>query len=262
MAANKQNSTAFEYADESVKKDLKKGKRRFRIDAGNYGGELAVGTVDEAFVEHFVNKSEGNLIENLQSYQRGDEEGMNQGIPKPWENFNGWYEADDFVHLNSCYDDSGFSWCEVPIDGSDDYDEVEGDVKEFEAHHLYERETPVEFSKPNEDDIEEGDEWIPVLVYHSADKGYLGCWFAETNGEDFDPKKVAFSSVATYVASIVEDVWYDQKQLEHDTGEMSTTSKGDYAKVGWMNSRMHDTLELKQANIKAYWEDYEYTLEE
>ena len=245
LAVVKENGEALQYADqlklrhdednedELLKKDkriamaaistLKKGKRRFRIDAGNYGGELVVGTVDEAFIEDF----DPELIDN-------------------------WYEEDDIVHRNCCYSDSGFSWCEVPVDGSDDYDDF--DMKEFEAHHLYERETFHEPSKPNEDDIEEGDEWIPVLAYCSSSEGNHGCWFVETNNADFDPKKVAFSSVDTNVASIVEDVWYDKKKLDHDSTWMDSTHKGNDAEVGWMNLRMYNTLESIQANIEDYWD--------
>ena len=245
LAVVKENGEALEFADqlklshdednedELLKKDkriamaaistLKKGKRRFRIDAGNYGGELVVGTVDEAFIEDF----DPELIDN-------------------------WYEEDDIVHRNCCYSDSGFSWCEVPVDGSDDYDDF--DMKEFEANHLYDRETFHEPSKPNEDDIEEGDEWIPVLAYCSSSEGNHGCWFVETNNADFDPKKVAFSSVDTNVASIVEDVWYDKKKLDHDSTWMDSTHKGNDAEVGWMNLRMHDTLQSIQANIEHYWD--------
>ena len=68
-------------------------------------------------------------------------------------------------------------------------------------------------------------------------------------------------SVDTNVASIVEDVWYDKKKLEHDSTWMDTSHKGNDFEVGWMNSRSHDTLEWIQANIKAYWEGYD-TLEE
>jgi len=245
LAVVKENGEALEYADqlklrhdednedELLKKDkriamaaistLKKGKRRFRIDAGNYGGELVVGTVDEAFIQDF----DPELLDD-------------------------WYEVDDIVHRNCCYSDSGFSWCEVPVDGSDDYDDF--DMKELEAHHLYDRETFHEPTKPNEDDIKEGDEWIPVLAYCSSSKGNHGCWFVETNNEDFDPKKVAFSSVDTNVASIVEDVWYDKKKLDHDSTWMDSTHKGNDAEVGWMNLRMHDTLESIQANIEDYWD--------
>jgi len=247
---------------------MAKSKRRFRIDAGNYGGELTVGTVDESFVEHFANnESDGDLLEVLHSYEWDDEDGMDPDIPKPGEDFYAWSETDDIAHVNCCYSDSVFSWCEVPIDESDDFgdsdenqDEYVSKMQDFEPYHLYERETFHESSKPHEDDIKEGDEWIPVLVYHSADKGGHGSWFAETNGEDFDPNKVMISSVATHVASIVEDVWYDKKMLEQDMEWADTWGKGDYAEVGWMNYRWHDTLESTQTNIKAYWEDHENSL--
>ena len=288
MAAIKQNEGAIQYADKEIRSDKvfmmknitdkslleeflikkvgtrnkKKGKRRFRIDAGNSGGELVVGTVDGAFVEHFVNnESDGDLIEALLSYQSGDD--IDPGIPKPGEGFSNWDENDDITHLNCCYSDSAFSWCEVPTDKSGDYDYL--DAEEFEPHHLYDRETYRLSSKPNEDDIEKGDEWIPVLVFHSGEEGNNGCWFAETNGADFDPKKVAFSSVDTDVASIVEDVWYGKKRLEHDMSlaEVSDGS-GYYAEVGWMNSRLQDTLEsidsdlryfeFKDAHSSKFWE--------
>ena len=37
-------------------------KRLFRVDTSNGGGELVIGTVNEDFVKHFIDKSENDLM--------------------------------------------------------------------------------------------------------------------------------------------------------------------------------------------------------
>lgn len=44
-------------------------KRRFRIEAGRYGGELTIGEVDKEFVDYFIDKEESELIEHVNSYE-------------------------------------------------------------------------------------------------------------------------------------------------------------------------------------------------
>ena len=44
-------------------------KRRFRIEAGRYGGEVALGKVDKEFVDYFIDKDESDLIEHVNSYE-------------------------------------------------------------------------------------------------------------------------------------------------------------------------------------------------
>ena len=229
-----------------------KTKRRFRIDVGVNGGELIVGTVDNEFVKHFINESEGDLIDHLHALEW--DEDVNKDLPKPFEDFYAWNECDDIEHCNGPYSDTEWYWTEVPADESDDWeDSVDG--KEFEAYHLYDRETYHE----DNDEAKEKHEVKPILVYHTGEKGGMGSWFVETDGADFDPLLVSFSTVATNVAEIVEDVWYNKKELEKETDWCDTRGKGDSARVGWMNVNWHDTLD--KIDMNEMWEGFEDSLE-
>ena len=75
-------------------------KRRFRIDAGPYGGELALGQVDKEFVDYFIDKDESDLIEHVNPTN-----GMVLKIKQFQikEDFYAWYECDDIEHLNNAY---------------------------------------------------------------------------------------------------------------------------------------------------------------
>jgi len=229
-----------------------KTKRRFRIDTGAYGGELVVGTVDEEFVKHFVEEGEGELIDHLHSLEW--DEDVNKDLPKPFEDFYCWNETDDIEHCNGPYSDTEWYWTEVPADESDDWnDDVDG--KEFKPWHLYDRET----YHDDNDEAKEKHKVTPVLVYHTGEKGGFGSWFVETEGEDFDPLQVSYSTVATNVAEIVEDVWYSKEQLDHNMDWCDTRGKGDDVKVGWMNVDWHDTLD--KIDMNEMWEGFEDSLE-
>ena len=227
-------------------------KRRFRIDTGAYGGELVVGTVDEEFVKHFVEEGEGELIDHLHSLEW--DEDVNKDLPKPFEDFYCWNETDDIEHCNGPYSDTEWYWTEVPADESDDWNnDIDG--KEFKPWHLYDRET----YHDDNDEAKEKHKVTPVLVYHTGEKGGFGSWFVETEGEDFDPLQVSYSTVATNVAEIVEDVWYSKEQLDHNMDWCDTRGKGDDVKVGWMNVDWHDTLD--KIDMNEMWEGFEDSLE-
>jgi hypothetical protein len=83
----------------------------------------------------------------------------------------------------------------------------------------------------------------------------MGCWFVETDGEDFDPNKVAYSTVCTNIQEVLDTVWYDKKELWEQDEWKSTNGKGLYASVGWMNLNWHDTKESR--DIDDYWEHFD-----
>jgi hypothetical protein len=231
-------------------------KRRFRIEAGRYGGELTIGQVDQKFVDYFIDKDESELIEHVTSYEWDGPE--DKEAPPIKEDFYAWHETDEIEHVNNAYADAGFYVSEVPADGSDDfaYDENE---KEINGYHLYDREAYHDAKLEGAtygNDQERDKDYIPVLAFHSAEKGGFACWFVETNGEDFDEKKFAYSTVATTLAEIVEEAWYDKEQLESNYDNSDTTGKGYYASVGYMNTKWHDT-ERSEEDMKEYWESYE-----
>jgi hypothetical protein len=99
------------------------------------------------------------------------------------------------------------------------------------------------------------------MLYHTGEKGGMGCWFVETDGEDFDPNKFCYSTVATNVAEIVDQAWYDKEEIYCDQSWCDTRSKGDWMRVGYFNKDWWDTRE-KRLNDEYMWESYDENIEE
>jgi len=243
-------------------------KRRFRIDAGRYGGELVIGKINADFVEHMRDYDESDLIDTITGYEWEDEEMGIADAPKPKDEFYAWHECDDIEHLNNAYADGGFVINEVPADGSDDFNWDENEIN-TDGYHLYGREAYHDDELPEPSDyLSEEDiaNMFPVLVFHSGEKGGFASYFVETDGEDFDPKKLAFSSVETNVSEIIENVYYDKVELEADYDYNDTTGKGYYAQVGYMNPKYRDDPNQytdEYLEEEGYWECYEdHLLEE
>ena len=115
-------------------------KRLFRIDTGINGGELVIGTVNEAFVNHFLGEDEGDLIDALSNAEHDPEE---YDGPEICEDFCSWSEVDDLEHLYGVYADTEWSWVELPAgtkEGSIDSMENEYEGEVFEPLHLHDRE--------------------------------------------------------------------------------------------------------------------------
>ena len=224
-------------------------KRLFRIDTSNAGGELVIGTVNEEFVNHFIDADENDLIDALANAEHDPEE---YDGPEIAEDFYTWSETDDLEHLYGVYGNTEWSWMEVTgMKNRDMYDdEYEGE--KFEPLHLHDREA-------YHSDTDEGKEKydvVPCLLYHTVEKGGMGNFFIETDGEDFDPNKFCYSTVATNVAEIVDEVWYDKQLIDCDQSWCDTRSKGDYVQVGYFNKDWHDTREQRQSD-EYLWELYD-----
>ena len=244
----------------------KNKKRIFRVDFGRYGGEVTVGRVSPEFVKYFLDKDEGDLIEYLQNLEWNDPENpVDPNIPKPVENFHAWNECDDILHENNCYSDGGVYVAEVQGEGlelwNDGISDNAGEEKQIEAYHLKDREayfdrfeSQDELAKALEANKDNPD-YVPVLSYHPSEKGIIGYYFVETDGEDFDPKKLAYSTVETTLTSLIDRVWYDKKELDHNMDYASTTGKSNSAAVGYMNLKWldQDTPEA----LKEAWESYD-----
>ena len=245
-------------------------KRRFRIEGGRYGGELVLGEVSPAFASHYA-ESQDHVVEAvLEADQMGwgsDDEPEDALLdpnapPIPRDDFNMW-ENDDIEHLNAPYSDGGFTVYEVPADGSDDWDH-DKEVYEGEAIQVYGREGGYfgheEPELVNEED-DEGNKYVPVLLFHSSEKGSFACWFAETDGEDFDEFKLGYSIVETNLCEMIENVYYDKQELEPNYDYNDTTGKGYDAEVGWLNMKWHDSDDLSKENMEDYWLEYDENVE-
>ena len=236
-------------------------KRRFRIEAGNRGGELTIGKVNRGFVDYFIEQDEDDLIEFITDLEWADgDEGPEDALqdpespPAPCEEFCSWNECDDLEHVSGAYSDGTWTVAEVPADGSDDH--MFDDCQQFEPYQLYGREAYNSSEEPEVSDTVT----VPVLVFHSAEKGSFGCWFVETDGEDFDPRKVAFTTVESNLAELVENAYYDKVLLEQNWDYADSTGKGYYAHVGYFNTKWHDQSEQYTAEYldeNCYWEGYD-----
>ena len=252
-------------------------KRKFRIEGGRYGGEAVLGEVNPAFASYYAELDDtSELIDAVLEADQmgyGDEEEPDDALldpdtpPGPAKDpevyFNMW-ENDEFEHINSSYADGGFFVYEVPADGSDDYD-YDKEVYEGEAIHVYGREggyfnTDDEPEVLNEED-EDGNKYIPVLMFHSSEKGTFGAWFVETDGEDFDEFKLGVGVVETNLGEFVDAVFYDKVELDCEYDHNDTTGKSYDAQVGWLNTKWHDTEELIHENMEEYLAEFEENAE-
>jgi len=243
-------------------------KRRFRIEGGRYGGELVLGEVNPAFASYYADKQDEVVEAVLEAEDwEPDEEADSdtlldpEGIPHPaipGEDFYMW-ENDGFEHINSAYADGGFFVYEVPADGSDDYDH-EKEVYEGEGILVYGREggyfSDEEPELVNEKD-EDGNKYVPVLMFHSSEKGGFGAWFVETDGEDFDEFKLGYGVVETNLAEFIDAVYYDKVELDTDYDYMDSTGKSYDAQVGWLNTKWHDSQDNIHKNLEEYLAEFD-----
>jgi len=234
-------------------------KRIFRIEFGNMGGELVIGKVDEQFVENWIGKSSDELVEYLHNWDFRDTSQPNDEFtPLPKQNFNAWNELDDIEHANNCYSDAGIFVNEVKEDDLYSRD----NEQKIDAYHLYDREAY--FDEISKSDLEENlkdnikglDSYVPVITFMSTEKGELGCYFVETDGEDFDPKKLAYSTLETNLSSLIDKVWYNKKELYINFDNSGSTGKGDYARVGYMNTKWHDKNKSEE-DLKESWDSFD-----
>ena len=247
-------------------------KHRYRIEGGRYGGELVLGEVNPVFASYYADKRE-DLVDAVleeEDYEPNEEENSDalldpEGPPHPalpGEDFYMW-ENDEFEHLNSPYSDGGFTVYEVPADGSDDWDH-ENEVYEGEGIFVYGREggyfnTDDEPEVLNEEDAD-GNKYVPVLAFHSSEKGSFGSWFVDTD-EPFDEFKLGYGVVETNLAEFVDAVYYDKVELDCDYEYNDTTGKSYDAEVGWLNTKWHDSQENINENMEEYWQEFDDNVE-
>ena len=236
---------------------------KYRIFGGRYGGEVAIGKVSHEFAEYWAprieDEGDSDCIEFVTSVEWDDEPSDTESPAMTLEGNRPWYELDDIEHINSYSADGGFRVVKVDDDDKEDWNtevEIEG------YHQLYGREAyhDVEFPEPTEYITEEDIEnYVPVMTFHSFEKGQFGTWEVEIDGE-FDPDKFAYSIVETMVGEFVDKVFYDKKELEQNFDWADSTGKGYYAKVGWMNPKYHDKSEVYTDEYlvdNGFWEDLE-----
>ena len=246
-------------------------KYRYRIEGSSYGGETVVGECNPAFARYFEGEDQDDLIEavlesdNWESQEvpedalENPDEAPHPGIPG--EDFYMW-ENDDMEHINSSYADGGFTVYEVPADGSDNWD-YDKEVYDGEGILVYGREGAI-FGNEEPDVLDdgEGNVYVPVLLFHSSEKGTFGCWFLETD-EPFDRFKLGYSVVETNVCEQIESVYYDKQELDCDYDYNDTRGKSYNCDVGWINLKWRDGEDkfVSEEDMKIYWEDFDDNVE-
>lgn len=225
-------------------------KRKFRIEGGNYGGELVIGEVSNEFVAKAITLDQSDLVDAVlqsddwtgEDLDENEEHPDPEALPKPTEDYYMW-ECDDIEHLNGPYADGGFTVYEVPADGSDNFD-YDNEVWNGEAIYMYSREGGYFGSDQPEvvcEEDDEGNNYVPVLAFMSSEKGTFGVWYVETDGEDFDPYKLGVGVVETNLAEMVDRVYYNKVELDTDYDYNDTTGKSYHAEVGWLNKKWQDS---------------------
>ena len=81
-------------------------KRKFRIEGGNYGGELVIGEVSNEFVAKAITLDQSDLVDAVlqsddwtgEDLDENEEHPDPEALPKPTEDYYMW-ECDDIEHL-------------------------------------------------------------------------------------------------------------------------------------------------------------------
>lgn len=247
-------------------------KYKYHVTSGRYGGELVVGTVTKAFVDYWKpiidEDGDGDLIDFLTDYdyEPGDISEIEdpEAMPLPTEDPEDfvpgeWYYFEDKEHLNGPYADASLSVTPIDEDGNEDWDNEE--TVEFSDVYCYSsREC---YTTDDISDVEDPENYEPVLMFHSGEKGQFFDFHLELD-EPFNPKLLAYQMAETDLGEIVEAVWYNGKEVDLEYDYNDTTGKGYYASVGYLNKKWHDTetQSFKQLEEDGIIEDWKESIED
>ena len=99
---------------------------------------------------------------------------------------------------------------------------------------------------------------VPVLTFHSAEKGAFGEVIVVTDGEDFNPAKFRIDIVETECGEFINSYWYDRKMLPVNFDWSDSTGKGTYCYLSVLDVEDHNKwfkpLEQDSADLDDYWE--------
>ncbi len=223
-------------------------KRKFRItlnESRAEGAELKIGTVSVEFVKYWQKRD--GLIKHLESIVDGEEEDANSPPMRDGKNFP-WNECDDIEGILSPYEPTvnGFKVEEITAKGDVIIEKQLTDVVP-----VYSRERYV---NPINMDDENSDRDVSVLIFLSGERG-CDNWLVETDGEDFNPKKLAYGALETNFGEFVEAVFYDKKELELDTESATEGTAHRDASVGVIGSNwIKDQSKANTLKTLDWWE--------
>ena len=112
-------------------------------------------------------------------------------------------------------------------------------VYQSNNHEIYERDYFIVDSKSDLDKP------VPVAVTYEPQKGTFGHIVVETNGEDFDPKKLTHATFACdFISNGITEFFYDKQSLSINRDSLWTTGDGLYASVGFIEK---DSLKFNRS---------------
>ena len=231
-------------------------KRKFRITVNEFraeGGELVIGTVSVEFVKYWQERNENGLIEHLESIADGKEGDANSPPMRDGKNFS-WNECDNIEHILSPYvpsGENGFKVEEITAKG-----DVINEKQVTDPVAVYSRE--IYHSQINKDN-ENPDHDVSLLISLKGERGFdeANSWLVETDGEDFNPKKLAYGVLETNVGEFLDSVFYDKKELvADDVGETQGTAHFD-SHVGVIKSSWIKDHSKANTLKKLEWDIYD-----
>ncbi len=230
-------------------------KRKFRItlnESRAEGAELKIGTVSVEFVKYWQERD--GLIEHLESIADGEEGDANSPPMRDGKNFS-WYECDDIEGILSPYEPTvnGFKVEEITAKGDVIIEKQLTDVVS-----VYSRERYV---NPINMDDENSDRDVSVLIFLSGERG-CDNWLVETDGEDFNPKKLAYGALETYFGEFVDAVFYDKKELELEIESGTESTAHRDASVGVIGSSWIKDQSKANTLKNLEWDYYDELLKE
>ncbi len=230
-------------------------KREFRItlnESRAEGAELKIGTVSVEFVKYWQKRD--GLIKHLESIVDGEEEDANSPPMRDGKNFP-WYECDYIEGILSPYEPTvnGFKVEEITAKGDVIIEKQLTDVVP-----VYSRERYV---NPINMDDENSDRDVSVLIFLSGERG-CDNWLVETDGEDFNPKKLAYGVLETYFGEFVDAVFYDKKELELEIESGTESTAHRDASVGVIESSWIKDHSKANTLKKLDWDEYDELLKE
>lgn len=264
------------------------GKRFFKIELSGYGGELIVGKASEEFVQYWLDEDrKENLMEHMHAVSDmgsfGDDEdyetpeGYDMDSPEVYEGSGNreYWDFDDIEHETMIsYEYVPYTVTEITVDPRAEYadGELRWNDKEMRKKNfdwstpMYNtagfttKEYPFENCVVSRElyvhDTKKGlVDPVPVIMMYDSQKGTFGHLYIMTNGEDFDPKKFAYTALDNTMSSNAEMFYYDKVSLSVDHSELSTWGKGFFASVGYVPK---DDIEYNFSEmLKQGWEDLE-----
>lgn len=236
--------------------------KTFLIEAYGYGGELVLGECNPAFVAHWkpIVQEDGDaeLIETLHELDNYEDEPEDaladpDAPPVPFVNgeYKTWFDFDNIEHVSGVFSDSMIRVCEIDPETGEENGNFEAEYEISEFRTIASREAY--FTDSDVSPEPDNKNYVPVLSVMSSEKGSF--WSTTFEAEEFNPALLGVVVLESTLAEFVDGVYYNFKELELDYDYVSTTGKGMYASVGWMNKEWHDDTVTCIDEALAEWKE-------